>query len=320
MIDAMTRQRLKNRACDVACGNRRSRCARWAVLITVSLALNGCKSFGGKGPVSEDVAQARQLSQQGLNAMQRGDWTSAEISLSKAVKVCPVDAQARRQYAEAMWHRGEYAAAVEQLQKAMICTPNDGSLIVRFGQMQLELGKLTEARAMVNRALDLDPKSTEAWMLRGRVDLAEGQRDLALADFHRALEFAPKDRDLLYEIAEAYHQLNRPQRALSTLISLRETYAPGEEPQQVYYLEGLALQALGRPADAATSFELALERGSPTAELYYRLGEAQLAAGRRGAADHAVEQALAIDPGHASSRKLRRQVEVASRPLESIVP
>ena len=33
---------------------------------------------------------------------------------------------------------------------------------------------------------------------------------------------------------------------------------PGEEPQQVYYLEGLALKALERPADAGSAFALAL--------------------------------------------------------------
>jgi tetratricopeptide (TPR) repeat protein len=290
------------------------------MLVLVALAMCGCKSLGRKGPVPEDVAQARQLSQKGLNAMQRGDWAAAETSLSEAVKTCPVDAEARRHYAEAMWRRGEREAALEHLQKAIACAADDTSLIIRAGQMQLALGRPTEARASADHALDLNPQSADGWILRGRVEIAEHHPDHALSDFHRALEYAPKDRELLMETAEVYRQLNRPQRALSTLVSLRETYAPGEEPQQVYYLEGLALQALGRPADAGNSFALALERGQPTADLYYRLGESQLATGRRIEADRAVEQALALDPNHGPSRALRQQVEVAARPLESMIP
>jgi tetratricopeptide (TPR) repeat protein len=282
--------------------------------------LCGCRSLGRKGPVPEDVAQARQLSQRGLNAMQRGDWASAEVALSDAVKACPVDVEARRHYAEAMWRRGEQQSALEHLQKAMGCAPADTSLMVRAGQMQLALGQLDESRTLADRALDLNPQSSEAWALRARVEAANGQAEQALADFHRALEFAPKDRELLFETAETYRQLNRPQRALSTLITLRETYAPGEEPQQVYYLEGLALKALERPADAGTAFALALDRGPPSAELYYRLAEVQLASGERGSADRAIEQALALDPNHGPSRTLQQQSEIASRPLESMVP
>jgi tetratricopeptide (TPR) repeat protein len=219
-----------------------------------------------------------------------------------------------------MWRRGEREAGLEHLQKAIACAADDTSLKIRAGQMQLALGHAAEACALADQALDLDPQSAEGWTLRGRVALAENHPDEALANFHRALEYAPKDRELLLETAEVYRQLNRPQRALSTLVSLRETYAPGDEPQQVYYLEGLALQALGRPTDAGNSFALALERGPPTADLYYRLGESQLASGRRNEADRAVEQALGLDPNHVPSRALRQQVEVASRPLESMIP
>jgi tetratricopeptide (TPR) repeat protein len=316
----MMQHRLHGRDCGVAICNWGWRCALTAAVLMLPLAAAGCRGLGRKGPVSEDVAQARQLSQQGLNAMQRGDWASAESSLGEAVKACPVDVEARRHYAETMWRRGQHDVALEHLLQAINCTPNDATLTVRAGQMQLELGKLEEAHALADQSLDLNPQSADAWALRGRVEMAEGRHDRALADLHRALEFASKDRQLLYQTAEVYRQLNRPQRALSTLISLRETYAPGEEHQQVYYLEGLSLQALGRPADAAVAFSLALDRGQPSPELFYRLAESHVAAGRQADAYRAAEQALALDANHVPSQLLRQQVEVASRPLETMVP
>ena len=250
--------------------------------------------FGQQGPVSQPVAEARQLSQRGLSAMEQGDTATAESLLSQAVKVCPDDLDARRHYAEALWVRGERELAVQHLQQALAKSPDDAAIAVRVGEMQLALGKLEEARREANQVLDLNPNDGGAWALRGRVEMQTGQTDWALADLNRALEFRRDDRELLYDTAEVYRRLNRPQRALSTLIALRDTYGPGEEPQQVLYLEGLALGGLGRHADAADAFALALERGPPNPELLCRLGQAQLAAGRRQEADQ-VDSAGAGD-------------------------
>ena len=42
--------------------------------------------------------------------------------------------------------------------------------------------------------------------------------------------------------------------------------SPGEEPQQVLHLQGLALTALGRYSAAVESYSLATQRPQPTAE------------------------------------------------------
>src|SRR5690606_12033862 len=133
-------------------------------------------------------------------------------------KACPVDVEARRHYAEVMWRRGEHEVALSHLQHAMTCAPGDASLIIRGGQMHLEMGQAEEAKALADRALDITPQSPEAWALRAKAATATKQYEEALADYHRAIEYAPRDRELLFETAEAYRQLNRPQRALSTLI------------------------------------------------------------------------------------------------------
>jgi tetratricopeptide (TPR) repeat protein len=147
-----------------------------------------------------------------------------------------------------------------------------------------------------------------------------GQYDQALADFHRALEFNRDDRQLLLEVAELYRRLNRPQQALSALTSLCETFAPGEEPQQVLNLQGLSLVALGRYDDAVDAFTLALDHGPTTPDLLSRLGEAQLAAGRQQEADQVVQRALSIDPNHTASRALRERIDLASRPRSALYP
>jgi hypothetical protein len=276
--------------------------------------------FRPHDPVAQPVAESRHLSDRGINAMDRGDVVAAESLLSQAVKACPTDVEARRQYAEALWRGGLRLQAMEQLQKALALAPNDPQLTVRLGEMNLAMNKPGEARKMAEHVLDLTPNDASAWAVRARAEEAAGQYEQALADFDRALEYSHDDRPLLLETAELYRQLNRPQRALSTLTSLCETYGPNEEPQNVLYLKGLALQALNRHDEATDAFALALDHGPPTPELLYRLGEAQLTAGRNDDADRSLAQALSMDPNHAPSRALREQLEVASRPATTVYP
>jgi tetratricopeptide (TPR) repeat protein len=115
------------------------------------------------------------------------------------------------------------------------------------------------------------PGSAEAWHLRGQVSLARGQAEPALADFHRALAIDPVDRSALLDTAEAYRRLDRPQRALATLAVLGETYGPGQTPATVLTLEGLAQEALGRPADAIDSYRTAIARGGAAGDAAERL-------------------------------------------------
>ena len=58
-------------------GRRYGVSRRPTILLAVALAgpLIGCAGLSRRGPVSEDVIVARQLSQQGLDAMHRGRLT-----------------------------------------------------------------------------------------------------------------------------------------------------------------------------------------------------------------------------------------------------
>ena len=249
-----------------------------AVLLSVLL-LAGCQLPGREGPVPQSLANCRRLSRQGVTALERGRQEDAEALLAKAVAACPVDAEARRHYGEALWRRGARTEAIAQMEEAGRLAGEDAALWARLAEMYLAVGQPDRAGQNAERALDLDPKLPLAWVIRGRVTWAAGQPRQALADYLRALGYAPHDREILQEVAELYRQLNEPERALQTLQSLAETYSPGEEPGQVLYLMGQAYVALGRYDDAVESLAAAVTREKPTAEMYCCLGEADLLAG-----------------------------------------
>ena len=61
--------------------------------------LSGCATFRKQKVVSDSVATCRQLSCEGVAAMERGHLEHAHELLEKAVKISPGDIEARRQLA-----------------------------------------------------------------------------------------------------------------------------------------------------------------------------------------------------------------------------
>jgi tetratricopeptide (TPR) repeat protein len=245
--------------------------------------------------------------------MERGNWARADELLAQAVKVFPQDADARYHYAEALWQRNQRTAAVEQIDKALKLAPDDPKILLRAAQMRIAMDQVAEAGQLIDKAIDADPKNPSAWALRGRLRRKAGEPREALGDYHRALGYRPDDRETLLEVAEAYRQLDRPQRALAALQTLSDTYPPGEETPQVLYLTGLAYSALHRYPEAIDCFSLACDRVPPTAELLYWLADAQFKAGQPSDARRTAAQILAIDPNHAGGVALIERIDLASR-------
>jgi tetratricopeptide (TPR) repeat protein len=246
--------------------------------------------------------------------LEHGEQSKAEALLAQAVAACPVDAEARRHYAESLWRRGARQDAITQLEAAGRLASEDASLWARLAEMRLTDGQLELARQDADHALKLDPKLPSVWAIRGALVRFSGQPNEALTDYLRALSYAPGDRAILLEIAELHRQLNQPERALQTLQTLADTYPPGEEPGQVLYLTGLAHVALGRYDDGVESLAAAVTRGKPTPEMCYHLAEAELLAGRPREAADAARQALTLQPDHRSSRELLDRIEIAQQP------
>ncbi|REK44538.1 MAG: hypothetical protein DWQ46_09790 [Planctomycetota bacterium] len=246
-------------------GRRRCRGARGLWLCVVLLCgapLTGCRVLPWQhGPASKSVTTCRELTHQGLAAMQRGDWQQAELMLADAIESCPVDAQARSYYADVLANRGELDLAIAQLEVARDLSAGDPDLIVRTGQMHLRLGQINQAETRAAMALRATPDSADAWALRGRVWLARGDFPRALADLQRALGYRPNDRQLLGELADLYLRLNKPEQALLSLQTLVDTYPTGEEPPDLLHRQGEVLQRLERPEDAAARFAEAARRG-----------------------------------------------------------
>lgn len=289
----------------------------WIVLVAMAMSA-GCRLPGLEGAGSGRVAASRQLWQQGVAAMEQGQWAQAEQLLGQAVRTHPANADARQAYAEALWNGGHREEAIGQLQAAAGLEPRSAAVRVRLAEMHLALGRVDRAMASAQEALDVDPRFAAAWAVRSRIHRAAGRTEQALADLHRALHYAPADRQLHWELAELYRQHDQPQRALIVLENLADSYAPGDEPQAVLMALGVVQLELGRPDDAAESLAAALGRGPPSPELLYYLAQAQWQAGKGTQALASAQESLRLDPNYLPSQQFLDRMRLAQQPVGSL--
>ena len=281
--------------------------------VTLS-ASNGCAVFGRRGHSTSEVTAARELSRQGVAALEAGQPQQAEELLKKSLAASPDDASSRRYMAETLWRRGAGDDAIVQIGEAVRLDPTNATLAVRAGEMYLAVGRRDAAEKQAERAIRLDPTMAGAWALRGRCFNKMNQPGRALADLERAVELAPDRSDLLLEVASVYRQGGQNTRCLTAIYHLLDTYPSGEEPQSVLVMQGQTLMDLGRPQQATDAFLAAVQHGPPSADLYFYLAQSYSAAGRTNEASAAAQQALAINGAHEPSRQLLTQLAASAAP------
>lgn len=278
------------------------------IALVISAVLPGCAVFRRRGATAEGVATSRELSRQGVAAMEMGQWPQAEDLLRKSLAASADDASTHRSLAEALWHRGACPEAMAQIDQALEHDAHDANTQVRAGEMALALGARDSAFTHAERAIRSDPKLASAWALRGRCFQRANQPERALADMNHAVELAPQNADYLLDVATIYRQRGQSARCLTTIHHLLDTYSPGEEPQAVLMLEGLVFLDMNRPQQAAEALALAAQHGQPNVEILYQLARAYTLAGEAELAATTAQQALALDATHQPTRELLSQI------------
>src|SRR4051812_26503825 len=242
-------------------------------LMCVLAGETGCAILGRRSHSAAEVTAARELSRQGVAALEAGQPQQAEELLKKSLAAAPDDASARRYMAETLWRRGAGEDATSQIAEAVRLEPTNATLAVRAGEMYLAVGRREAAEASAERAIRLDPAMAGAWALRGRCFEKMNLPDRALADLERAVELAPDRSDLLLEVASIYRRRGQNTRCLTAIYHVLDSYPSGEEPQSVLVMQGQTLMDLGRPQQSIDAFQIAIRSGPPSADLYFYLAQ-----------------------------------------------
>ena len=262
--------------------------------LTLVLAVSGCAGIRPSALCRNDVIHARQMSQQGLDAVHRGHFDQAEFCFLDAIDHSPTNSTARYQLANCLWKRGARHEAIAQLTEALqLSSGDDIEMLVELGYMHANVGNLNQAVKIAEHALSRDPHNPAVWKLHGDGLNELGRDREALVSFQRALAYDPDDARVLVATAEIYSQLGRSNRALSSANHAEEIIPDEHIPESLYVLKSLALQELERH-DEAVEVLVSLRRRRPLQPAgAIRLAEAQAAIGKLADADRTIADALA---------------------------
>lgn len=286
----------------------------WLVTAALACDFTGCACFR-RDKVDAKVVSARQMSLQGIDALQRGQWDDAQACFAGALRQNPADERAHHHYAEVLWHQGDLPGAIKHQEESVRLSGGDASLLVQLGEMYLQHNNIDAASECAEEALDLHRQMSGAWALRGDIHRRRGEPTEALECYHRALNYQPHYPHVQMAVAEMYQTGGKPRRALATLEALANNYHPNDLPPNVDFQRGIALKSLGRYQDAAEALAKATERGEPSAEWWFQLSEAEFLAGNMAPARVALHSALNKSPTHSASLQLRDRMARQSESL-----
>ncbi len=224
----------------------------------------------------------------GTLLLEQGRPIEARRAFARAVEVWPGYAPARINLANMLLAAGEMEEAIEQSTAAVQLAPEDPDAWNVHGSTLVSAGRPADAVAAFDQALERTPSFAPAWAGRAGALAATGRMQEALRSHERAVEAAPEDVRLRYNFAmfllgrgrleEAAAQLREvslrrpdmmPARFQLALVCwqlgqeqealrlLRELVASDGGGLQVWSEAAQALEAAGKPADAARLREAA---------------------------------------------------------------
>lgn len=166
-------------------------------------------------------------------ALQRGDL---------AIRIDPLDANARRSYSYPLIYTGRYTEAIEQLEQAIAINPNLTAPYFELASLYRRINKPEISVGIYRRVLEIDPDNPRAYLRICETYAAVGQFQIAEGYCDSALEIDP-------QYASAHRmlgQLRYSRRNYEGAIEEFETCLRlGSEEIECYYLRGLAHYFLG---------------------------------------------------------------------------
>lgn len=240
------------------------------------------------------------------------------LLLSPSALPLAVPAAFRR--AEQAAQAQDYAAAADALGNAAERLPYDGFVVYRAGLADLAAGRYASATAQLQRAAVLNGWSPALRAALGDAYFGQDDREAALAQWEQALADLPDaaGRDtLLSRLADAYEAAGRYADAIATLN--RRVEGGAASPAILYRLA--LLTTATAPADAAArlsavtvlpsefsaraehllrAVQAGLEQADP-AYLYGRMGYELIQLEEWALAEHALRQAVALNPAYADA-------------------
>jgi tetratricopeptide (TPR) repeat protein len=277
-------------------------------------------------------------------------WSDRAMSAARdRVTDEPRDLEALVRLAQGAFARRNRVDAMAWLGKALVVGPDDPRLLLLRADIAFATGRQEEAKARytefigaggddlfarINLASILRKEGDQAgaiaalsaakkcfpfyagpgnpWQELARIRLEQEDLDGAMRELGRYVKLANTDIAGRMELADYHESRGDDANLAEVLTEVVWIYPLGEKSAvPVHARLARALSRLGRPAEAAVEFEVALELGPPEPDrpgLHAELGEVYRLLGRQKDARRQAEAALELAPDDARARELMRSL------------
>lgn len=237
-------------------------------------------------------------------ALRQGRAAEAAALLEDLVRRNPGNVPFLNRLAEAQAALGRGTAAAATLRRAVQLNPALDFLRLRLAEVYAGLGRLGEARAEYEATLALNPRAARAWLGLGELALRQGRPDEELALMRRAVDAGTESGAVLSRLAQI--EMGRGELAAAEDHAARAT-ALLPEFALGWWVWGDVAEKRGRPTEAATRFERAIELGLTSPRAFLHLGRLLQQQGRAAEARRYLEQAAR--DGGPTGTEARRMLE-----------
>jgi tetratricopeptide (TPR) repeat protein len=158
-------------------------------------------------PMPADEASRKEAQAQhdaGLNALERGDLTSAKLAFQKALTASPGNVPALLNLALVEQRLQDYGEAERHLRQVLRNDPENATAWLVLGIAAYDQNKLEAAHAHLAQAVLYAPKNAQAHQFLGVVLGRKGWYSAGEEELRRAVELDPKFADAHYNLAVLY--------------------------------------------------------------------------------------------------------------------
>jgi tetratricopeptide (TPR) repeat protein len=192
----------------------------------------------------------------GCSRVVAGQPAEAQQVLEAAAKARPRSAEANFCLGRALFDQNRLTDAMMRLERAVSL---DGTRAVYHqfrGWIAIEMGRQGDAQEALDRAIELDKGLADAYWLRGRLRLKQGAARDAILDLEHARQLKPSRYDAIADLAVAYSDTGRLQKALD---SWEEAIAKDADNATWHFRYGKLLSSSGNGTMAAAHLKRAID-------------------------------------------------------------
>ena len=195
--------------------------------------------------------------------------------------------------------QGDHATAIDDFSQALA---SDRTFVESLNNRALSyqaLNQLDLAEADYRTAIAQEATLGPAHYNLGILLYTDGRLPEAVAALEQAVNHLPNDGDAWFQLGLAYDRHNQPEAAIDAFgqaIAIEQGF-----DDQSYYLRGILLLEIDRPAEAEADFDEAIVKGLRNADTLFYRGLARYAQSRLEEAATDFNEALTYDPRFADA-------------------